>query len=268
MGYIKPLADRRHIGGVRRNSPSAATNTLRRKGIEYIAAHHSADAFQHGGGTMTLYGYIRTSKQRIDGQAGGEPDTQRRQLHSAGVQPANVYADTGGSGATGTNTRAGWHKLDGQLQQGDTLVVASIVGLCGRWLDTMDSSRNLQGRGVRIRSLAESEARWSRYLDADPDSPEAFMGDVLATFAAWVSHQERLSIQRRTVAGMDRARADGKHVGRPAGLSETQVAAVADLAAGGYQPVSACPDVRLLRIDDPRTLAARTEPGHVPGSPC
>ena len=56
---------------------------------------------------MTLYGYIRTSKQRIDGQAGGDPDTQRRQLHSAGGQPADVYADTGVSGPTGTNTRAG-----------------------------------------------------------------------------------------------------------------------------------------------------------------
>ncbi len=215
---------------------------------------------------MTLYGYIRTSKQRTDGQAGSDPDTQRRQLHSAGVQPANVYADTGVSGATGTNTRAGWHKLDSQLQQGDTLVVASIDRIGRRWLDTMDSIRNLQARGARIRSLAESEASWSRYLDADPDSPEAFMGNVLATFAAWVSHQERLSIQRRTVAGMDRARADGKHVDRPAGLSEAQVAAVVALAAGGTSQRQLARMFGCSASTIRRTLAARTSAGQVPGN--
>ena len=83
----------------------------------------------------------------------------------------------------------GWHKLDGELQEGDTLVVALTDRIGRRWLDTTDSFRNLQGRGVRIRILAESEASCSRCLDADPDSPEALMEHVLATFDVWVSHK-------------------------------------------------------------------------------
>ena len=49
----------------------------------------------------------------------------------------------------------------------------------------------------------------AQYLDADPDSPESFLGYTLAGFAAWVSDQELVSIRRRTKAGLEKAKADG-----------------------------------------------------------
>ena len=52
-----------------------------------------------------------------------------------------------------------------------------------------------------------------RFFDADPDTPEAFMGDVLASFCAWVAQQELESIRRRIRAGLARARAQGKAIG-------------------------------------------------------
>ena len=52
----------------------------------------------------------------------------------------------------------------------------------GRWLDTMGNIHDLQRRGVRIRSLAYNEQSWGQYLDADPDSPESFLGYTLAGF--------------------------------------------------------------------------------------
>ena len=59
--------------------------------------------------------------------------------------------------------------------------------------------------GCKIRSLAEAEAQWTRYLEADEGSPEAFFGQVLTMFAAWVADQELESIRRRTREGLERA---------------------------------------------------------------
>ena len=57
---------------------------------------------------MTTYGYIRTSRQRIQGTSGGDPEAQVHQLRQDGVPEANIHRDVGISGGTGTNSRAGW----------------------------------------------------------------------------------------------------------------------------------------------------------------
>ena len=91
----------------------------------------------------------------------------------------------------------------------------------------------LYGRGVRIRSLADNEQYWAQYLDPDPDSEESFLGYTLAGFAAWVSDQELVSIRRRTKAGLEKAKADGKKLGAPRRLSEEQEGAVIEMVASG-----------------------------------
>ena len=68
---------------------------------------------------------------------------------------------------------------------------------------------------MKIRSPAEAEAQWTRYLEADEGSPEAFFGQVLTRFAAWVADQEMESIKRRTREGLERARQQGKTLGPP-----------------------------------------------------
>ena len=65
--------------------------------------------------------------------------------------------------------------------------MVSIDRIGRRWLDTMGNIHDLQRRPVRIRSLAGNEQSWVQYLDADPESPESFLGFTLAGFAAWVS---------------------------------------------------------------------------------
>ena len=177
------------------------------------------------------YGYIRTSRPRVSELSGSDPVTQRQQLLAAGVAISHIYQDVGVSGTSGTNSRRGWHSLDFRLGQGDTLVVVSIdrIGRC--WLDTMGNIHDLQRRVVRIRSLADNEQSWAQYLDADPDSPESFLGYTLAGFAAWVSDQELVSIRRRTKAGLENARAGGKKLGAPRRLSEEQEAAAIEMVA-------------------------------------
>ena len=106
--------------------------------------------------------------------------------------------------------------LDQQLAQGDVLVLAAVDRLGRRYLETMWAIYDLQRRGVRLRPLAGNEGEWTKFLDADPDSPEAFM----ANMAAYVASQERKNISRRTKAGLDAARAKGKELGRPRRLTE------------------------------------------------
>ena len=182
---------------------------------------------------MTTYGYIRTSRQRIQGTAGSDPEAQAHQLREEGVPEANIYRDVGVSGGTGTNSRAGWRALNAQLVSGDILVVVAIDRIGRRWMDTVNAVRDLRTREVRIRSLAQSEATWVTYLAAEPDTAEAVIGDILTTFMAWAAEQELQAVSRRTKAGLERARAEGKTLGPPPRVDDDQVEDMARLRREG-----------------------------------
>ena len=182
---------------------------------------------------MTTYGYIRTSRQRIQGTAGSDPEAQAHQLRQEGVPEANIHRDVGVSGGTGTNSRAGWRALNARLVSGDILVVVAIDRIGRRWMDTVNAVRDLRAREVRIRSLAQSEATWVTYLAAEPDTAEAVIGDILTTFMAWAAEQELQAVSRRTRAGLERARAEGKTLGPPPRVDDDQVEAMARLRREG-----------------------------------
>ena len=182
---------------------------------------------------MTTYGYIRTSRQRIQGTTGSDPEAQAHQLRQEGVPEANIYRDVGVSGGTGTNSRADWRALNARLISGDILVVVAIDRIGRRWMDTVNAVRDLRTREVRIRSLAQSEATWVTYLAAEPDTAEAVIGDILTTFMAWAAEQELQAVSRRTRAGLERARAEGKTLGPPSRVDDGQVEAMARLRREG-----------------------------------
>ena len=167
-----------------------------------------------------IYGYIRTSRALQEGVPGMDPTSQELQLRRAGVPLGNIFRDVGVSGTTGTRERRGWHRLNSLLAGGDTLVVVAIDRIGRTWQDTVRSICDLRDRDVKIRSLAEAEAQWTRYLEADEGSPESCFGQVLVLFAAWV--QELQSVKRRTREGLERARQQGKVPGPPRKISPNQ----------------------------------------------
>ena len=184
-------------------------------------------------GMDTFYGYIRTSRRAQEGVAGMDPATQELQLRRAGVPRDRIYRDVGVSGATGTNQRRGWHSLDARIAAGDTLVVAAIDRIGRTWMDTIRAIVVLQERGVKIKSLADSEAQWTKYLEAEAGSPEAFIGQILLMFGAWVADRELESIRQRSIEGQNHARAKGQRIGRPPALSPAQVEVVRRQKAAG-----------------------------------
>lgn len=90
---------------------------------------------------------------------------------------------------------------------------------------------DLVNRGIRLRSLADNEG-WAKGLDADPESVEWMTAVLIAQVCAFSAQLERQAIARRTRPGLDRARAEGKGLGRPPRLDDEQMSAIhQDLAA-------------------------------------
>ena len=73
----------------------------------------------------------------------------------------------------------------------------------GVW-ETFDHIRRLSSYGVQFESLTEAHFRTT--------GPA---GELMLAIAAWIAQQERLRISDRTKAGLDRARREGKQLGRP-----------------------------------------------------
>ncbi len=83
-------------------------------------------------------------------------------------------------------------------------------------LETLTSLKRLSDYGVKYRSLQES------YIDTT--NP---FGDLLAAFVAKIAALERERIRERILAGLERAPAEGRHLGRPrAAVREGRVGAL------------------------------------------
>jgi DNA invertase Pin-like site-specific DNA recombinase len=70
--------------------------------------------------------------------------------------------------------------------------------------ETFDHIRKLSSYGVQFESLTEAHFRTT--------GPA---GELMLAIAAWIAKQERIRISERTKAGMERAKRQGKHCGRP-----------------------------------------------------
>jgi putative DNA-invertase from lambdoid prophage Rac len=57
-------------------------------------------------------------------------------------------------------------------------------------------------------------------------------GELMLAIAAWIAKQERIRIAERTRAGVERARRQGKHIGRPKSMFRRDLAR--ELRAEGW----------------------------------
>jgi DNA invertase Pin-like site-specific DNA recombinase len=78
--------------------------------------------------------------------------------------------------------------------------------------NTLGYLERLKRNGIAIKSLKES---WL-------DTQDVGLGQLLLAIFSWVAQQERLRIVERTKAGLERARREGKRLGRPAGKSDSR----------------------------------------------
>ncbi|MBJ9709537.1 recombinase family protein [Burkholderia gladioli] len=140
------------------------------------------------------------------------PANQLREIEAAGfnVDKRRVITESI-SGSVSADQRPGFGELLLKMEEGDVLIVTKVDRLGRNAMDVRATVEALAGRGIRIHCLA--------------------LGGVDLTSAAGrmtmqvlnaVAEFERDLLIERTQAGIARAKAEGKSMGRPSALSEVQ----------------------------------------------
>ncbi|OYD53646.1 hypothetical protein CGK74_11905 [Thauera propionica] len=139
-------------------------------------------------------------------------DNQVQEIRSAGfnIDPKRIVSECI-SGSTQASARPAFAKLLDRLEEGDVLVVTKLDRLGRNSMDVRATVESLAQAGVRVHCLALGG------VDLTSSAGKMTM-QVLAAVAEF----ERDLLIERTQQGLTRAKAEGKHCGRPAALSEDQ----------------------------------------------
>ena len=150
-------------------------------------------------------------------------DNQVREIAAAGftVDPKRVIEETV-SGSVAAMERAGFARLVDRLEAEDVLIVTKLDRLGRNAMDVRATVERLTADGVRVHCLALGG------VDLTSAAGKMTMG-VLSVVAEF----ERDLLIERTQAGLTRAKAEGKALGRPSALSRDQQDTVRAQRAAG-----------------------------------
>jgi putative DNA-invertase from lambdoid prophage Rac len=148
---------------------------------------------------------------------GQTTDNQIQEIEAAGfkVEPRRVVTETI-SGSVATAQRKGFIRLLDKLETGDVLVVTKLDRLGRNAMDVGSTVAKLAEIGVRVHCLALGG------VDLTSSTGKLTMNVINA-----VAEFERDLLIERTQAGLSRAKAEGKTLGRPASLTTDQRSDVA-----------------------------------------
>ena len=155
-------------------------------------------------------------------------DNQVQEIAASGfvVNGPRIVAETV-SGSVAAMERKGFLALLNKLETGDVLVVTKLDRLGRNAMDVRSTVDQLAALGVRVHCLALG--------GADLTSPAGKM--TMGVIAA-VAEFERDLLIERTQAGLRRAKSEGKTLGRPMSLSESEIKLVEAMLSEG-KPVAA-----------------------------
>src|SRR5918999_1038010 len=149
-----------------------------------------------------LIGYARVSTY------GQTLDTQLDQLRAAGCSSRNIYREK----VTGARAdRRELLRMLDRLTPGDVVTVTRIDRLARSTFDLFAIVKRIVDAGGQFRSLAEP---W-----ADTGTST---GRLMIAVLGGMADVERDLIRTRTAEGRSRAKAQGKHMGRPPSLTAAQ----------------------------------------------
>jgi len=136
-------------------------------------------------------------------------DNQVHEIEAAGfkVDGKRVVAETV-SGSVAASERKGFARLLDRMEDGDVLVVTKLDRLGRNAMDVRATVEALASSGVRVHCLALGG------VDLTSAAGKMTMGVLNA-----VAEFERDLLIERTQAGLTRAKAEGKALGRPSALS-------------------------------------------------
>lgn len=188
---------------------------------------------------MKSIGYARVST------SGQTLDVQLDQLRAAGCDL--IFQETM-SGAQAN--RPELKRALAILDEGDMLVITRLDRLARSTFDLLEIVRTVEGCGARLKSLAEA---W-----ADTTTPA---GRLILTVLGGLAEFERSLIAERTGEGRERARREGRRLGRPPKLTSHQKQLIAQWRAEGQDNAQIA---RALGVS--RSTVSRTKDNKLPES--
>lgn len=155
---------------------------------------------------MAVIAYIRVS---TDDQT---TENQKRTI-SERYNVDSWFEDAAVSGTVAMLERPGFKRCYEYVRAGDTLVVAAVDRLGRNTLDVLSTVEAIKEKGVSIVSMREG---------FDLSTP---IGQAMLTMLSAVAQLERENIKARQMAGIDRAKAEGKALGRKKQIDDAEVQA-------------------------------------------
>ena len=139
-------------------------------------------------------------------------ENQRRTI-SARYAVAKWFTDDGVSGAVAATQRPALAALLAYVREGDVVIVAAIDRLGRNTIDVLNTVEALKTKGVSVVSM------WEGFDLAAP------AGKLMLTMLAAVAELERENLKVRQLAGLERAKAEGKNLGRTKAIDDAAVTA-------------------------------------------
>lgn len=152
-----------------------------------------------------VIGYVRVS---TDEQTTG---AQRHQIESR-YKVDRWFSDDAVSGSTKATSREGFGSLLNYIREGDILVVYAIDRLGRDTVDVLETVERLQAKDVAVVSIREG---------FELGTP---VGKAMLTMLAAIAELERSNIKARQMAGIMKARAEGRRLGRAKQIDDKAVA--------------------------------------------
>lgn len=147
---------------------------------------------------MAVFGYGRVSTKEQT------TENQRREIEAAGYVVEYWYPEEGVSGKVSAMQRPQFAKMLSQIRDGEVLVVTKLDRLGRDAQDVNSTIKMLAARSIEVIVLQLGKL--------DLTSPA---GKLMMNMLAAVAEMERDMLIERTQAGLARAKAEGKTLGRP-----------------------------------------------------
>jgi DNA invertase Pin-like site-specific DNA recombinase len=164
-----------------------------------------------------IYSRVSTNEQTIDNQL----KVLREVAERKGLEVVNEISDEGISGAKGRDARKGFDELiKGAVRKEFDVILVWDVSRLGRSLKHLVSFLDdIQSTNCDL---------YIHQNGLDTTTPS---GKMMFQMIGVFSEFERSMIRERVIAGQQRAKAEGKHIGRKSNLTEGVINAVQQLRA-------------------------------------
>lgn len=186
-----------------------------------------------------LIGYARVSTK------GQDTDRQEQDILAAGVRRDDLYTDRGASGAKAN--RAGLNRALAALQEGDTLVIATLDRLGRSTQNMLSLATELKDRGVNLRVL--------NLVGGNVDTATP-VGQMMFTVMAGLAEMELAIKRERINDSVSKRRAKGLDLGgRKTQFTDSQIQNAKQLIEGGKPAAQVARDLGMSRATLYRRIA-------------